>query len=126
MRRLQTELCTISSLRYKEVEVQTHQPPNFTPFKKMIRNVWRTANQIKKRSFATSNSQSGISQLLLQVANGSISANEAEKTIKDMGALNANGKSPDESLSSFANLDHRRSSRTGFPEVRLFHQVHLG
>jgi len=81
--------------------------------------VWRRANRVTKIRFSTSNTESAIAELLLKVANGSVSTNEAEIAITDMGILNAKGKSPDESLSSFANLDHRRSSRTGFPEVRL-------
>jgi len=87
---------------------------------KMIsfRGSLRLLNFAAKRSFATkSNDQYAISQLLQQVEKGSISANEAEKVIRDIGELNESGNAPDETLRSFANLDHRRSSRTGFPEA---------
>jgi hypothetical protein len=78
----------------------------------------RSLHFAAKRSFATkSNDHYAISQLLQQVEKGSISANEAEKAMRDLAELNAKGKAPDETLRSFANLDHRRSSRTGFPEV---------
>jgi len=83
-----------------------------------LRGSLRSLNFAAKRSFATkSNDQYAISQLLQQVEKGSISANEAEKVIRDIGELNESGNAPDETLRSFANLDHRRSSRTGFPEV---------
>jgi len=64
---------------------------------------------------------SSLSEILSQVENGSISAETAERMI-------SNNLPPDETLQSFANLDHNRAFRTGFPEAiyaagKTSHQV---
>ena len=67
------------------------------------------------RRFASNHSK--LSQLLQQIENGSISAKDAETAIGEMNDIKMKTKTPGESLESFANLDHSRSSRTGFPEA---------
>ena len=65
-----------------------------------------------------------LSQLLQQIENGSLSAKDAKQQIlKGEISETMNGDNniqlagPNEVLASFANLDHGRSERTGFPEV---------
>ena len=64
------------------------------------------------RSFSF-NSKS-IAEILASVKSGSISPQDAENMI---GSVPAAAKAPEDTLQSFANLDHTRSFRTGFPEV---------
>jgi len=79
-------------------------------------------HEAAKRRFASTD-QPSLSQLLQQIENGSLSAKDAEKAMQGINVLGdkhpagIETKSPNEVLSSFANLDHSRSSRTGFPEV---------
>lgn len=66
--------------------------------------------------------ESSLSQLLKQVEAGNLPAKEAENQIKSIwsataAAATTESRTPDETLKSFANLDHRRSWRTGFPEA---------
>lgn len=56
-----------------------------------------------------------ISSLLKRVAEGTVSPSDAAKQIDDED-LSAAGGDPS-SLASFANIDHLRTSRTGFPEA---------
>jgi NCAIR mutase (PurE)-related protein len=51
--------------------------------------------------------------VLSELQSGAITAEEAEKSIQNL----QRSKAPDETLASFANLDHRRASRSGFPEA---------
>lgn len=57
--------------------------------------------------------KSTISSVLSELQSGAITAEEAEKSIQNL----QRSKAPDETLASFANLDHRRASRSGFPEA---------
>jgi NCAIR mutase (PurE)-related protein len=56
---------------------------------------------------------SSISEILELVREGKLYPNEAEKLIK----LIESKLTPENTLESFANLDHSRSLRTGFPEA---------
>jgi len=56
-----------------------------------------------------------IASLLKRVAEGNVSPTDAAKQIDDED-LSAAGVDPS-SLASFANIDHLRTSRTGFPEA---------
>lgn len=61
-------------------------------------------------------SMSSIAEILASVKSGSLSIKDAQKLIQDP-AKEVAVMSPGETLQSFANLDHTRSLRTGFPEV---------
>jgi len=58
-----------------------------------------------------SSGTSTLAQILIQVQDGKLNAVDAAKIIQ--GASQTN----DQLLESFANLDHGRSKRTGFPEA---------
>ena len=58
--------------------------------------------------------------ILNQVSTGKLTPSESEEIIRrqfNMDLTNGSLKSPDEILNSFAEIDHTRSSRTGFPEA---------
>lgn len=59
-------------------------------------------------------SLSSLSDILSSVKNGTMSPSEAEELIS---SNNAATESADDTLRYFANLDHTRSFRAGFPEV---------
>lgn len=71
------------------------------------------------RRLATTDYQSTLSQIFRQIENGTLSAVEAEKHIQDLKypEETLESKAPGDTLASFANLDHSRSKRTGFPEA---------
>lgn len=56
--------------------------------------------------------QSSLTEILRLVETGKLGADEAESMIHRQPSA-----SPDDTLRSFANLDHSRSHRTGFPEA---------
>lgn len=58
-----------------------------------------------------SSGTSTLTEILIQVQDGKLNAVEAAKIIQGRSQTN------DELLESFANLDHGRSKRTGFPEA---------
>ena len=70
----------------------------------------------RPRSFARCLSSEGISlvNILRSVQDGNMTLDEAEKTIQ--AGIDSNA-SPEDTLKSFANLDHNRTRRTGFPEA---------
>ena len=55
-----------------------------------------------------------ISDILKDVQKGKLEPMNAERMIQDAVS---SSESPEETLKSFANLDHSRSLRTGFPEA---------
>lgn len=57
-------------------------------------------------------STQSIADILALVQSGSLSVQDAEKLISTKPT-----KTPEEALQYFANLDHTRSFRSGFPEV---------
>jgi NCAIR mutase (PurE)-related protein len=74
------------------------------------------------RRFSSNDDRVTLSQLFRQIENGSLSPKDAEASIQEMLNLSSGVKgnastAPNEVLSSFANLDHSRSQRTGFPEA---------
>ncbi len=75
----------------------------------------------RKIVFSATRATSSLSQILQQIENGSLSAKDAEKMIQTQNTSTSQslqmGKAPNDVLSSFANLDHSRSKRAGFPEV---------
>jgi len=77
--------------------------------------------RILPRRFSSNPSASSFASLsladvLVQVQKGSMSPQEAEQTIASISSANKKPL-PEATLESFANLDHTRSFRTGFPEV---------
>lgn len=61
---------------------------------------------------------SSFAPILRLVEEGKLSAEQAEKLItQEASAASRPSTSPDDSLESFANLDHNRFNRTGFPEA---------
>lgn len=70
-----------------------------------------SAYKRSQRSF-TSAPPSGLSEILAQVRDGTLNPSDAEALIKT-----ASDASPEEAIKRFANLDHTRTSRTGFPEA---------
>jgi hypothetical protein len=65
-----------------------------------------------RRRFFSSQSSSLLS-ILEQVQNGKLQPSEAQSLL----IANAADLSPEDAIEAFANLDHTRSSRTGFPEA---------
>jgi NCAIR mutase (PurE)-related protein len=69
----------------------------------------------RPRSFARCFSgERTLANILRSVQDGNMTLDEAEKTIQAGIDYNA---SPEDTLKSFANLDHSRTGRTGFPEA---------
>lgn len=62
----------------------------------------------------SSSSNSTVSDILRQVQRGNLNVTQAEKLLQNAAS---NNPSPEETLQSFANLDHTRAMRTGFPEA---------
>jgi pyridinium-3,5-biscarboxylic acid mononucleotide synthase len=60
----------------------------------------------------SSSTTPSLADILASVQSGTLMAEDAEKMI-----LAKPPKTPEETLQYFANLDHTRSSRSGFPEV---------
>jgi NCAIR mutase (PurE)-related protein len=61
---------------------------------------------------------SSLGSILERVRDGTLQPGEAEHLLqKYSGTDLSSRRSPEETLKSFANLDHSRSSRTGFPEA---------
>jgi NCAIR mutase (PurE)-related protein len=67
------------------------------------------------RSFSSSNGKTDLSKILQQLKHGYVSLKHAEDMIQQLPA--SSNESPEQILQSFANLDHSRSARTGFPEA---------
>jgi len=57
---------------------------------------------------------SSLAEILRRVQEGSLDIDEASKAIS---ATSSSIETQEETLTSFANLDHGRSLRTGFPEA---------
>ena len=70
----------------------------------MIRAV--VSDRLGHRTFAS------VADILKQIESGSLSAKDAEPMLSKISM-----PTPDESVRSFANLDHSRANRTGFPEA---------
>jgi hypothetical protein len=77
-----------------------------------------TSNSINAGDLHQHDSAAAVFQLLEKVETGALSPKVAEKELKRIWKASVEPREPDETLKSFANLDHRRSSRAGFPEVR--------
>jgi pyridinium-3,5-biscarboxylic acid mononucleotide synthase len=58
-----------------------------------------------------------LAKILQQVRDGTLSVNDAEKKLIRTTTTQKDSRSPEEVLASFANLDHSRASRAGFPEA---------
>lgn len=67
-------------------------------------------NNGRRRFF--SSPPSSLLSVLEQVQSGQLNPSEAQALI-----VKAAEQSPEEAIKAFANLDHSRSSRTGFPEA---------
>ena len=79
----------------------------------MLKSAFANVFSLRYQSFRRRDRlSSSLIQLLQQVEDGKVSAAQASKLISD-GYSQTN----DELLSSFANLDHSRSMRAGFPEA---------
>jgi NCAIR mutase (PurE)-related protein len=84
-----------------------------------------------RQNFSSNSGQRGggpplaLEALLQQVQDGSTTATQAMNEIQHHSSMaknsspagSSNSPSPDQILATFANLDHSRSSRTGFPEA---------
>ena len=62
---------------------------------------------------ATSNDKEDLGWILKQVSDGKLTPSESETIIRRQ----FEASKPEELLKSFADIDHTRSSRTGFPEA---------
>ena len=69
----------------------------------------------KSRFFSTENKHLSVGNILRDVQEGKLTVNKAESFLLSLSD-NKGSPQPD-SLHSFANLDHTRSKRTGFPEA---------
>lgn len=78
----------------------------------------RTSHCSKSRCFYSGNitPSASLRDTLELVKEGKLHPSEAENLIKSLNA-NPSLKTPEETLKSFANLDHTRTRRTGFPEA---------
>ena len=72
----------------------------------------------------SASSDSELRRILNQLTDGKITPSESEAMIRRLLDLSTSSKSeslslssPDKILKSFADIDHTRSSRTGFPEA---------
>jgi len=81
-----------------------------TPF--MTRSCLNLAKRSSRLRVFSSNSNSSVSNILCQLQEGKINVKQAETLLSG-----ANNKDPEETLQSFANLDHGRAMRAGFPEA---------
>jgi NCAIR mutase (PurE)-related protein len=70
----------------------------------------------RPRSFARcfSGESTSLANILRSVQDGRMTLDEAEKNIQ--AGIDSNA-SPEDTLKSFADLDHSRTGRTGFPEA---------
>lgn len=60
---------------------------------------------------------SSLADILRQVQDGSLDIDEASKVIISAEASSPKQETQEETLESFANLDHGRAARSGFPEA---------
>jgi NCAIR mutase (PurE)-related protein len=68
-----------------------------------------------RRAFRRFSSQTNsLESILEQVRQGTLQPVQAEALIRNVADAS---QTPEDTLKSFANLDHSRSSRTGFPEA---------
>jgi hypothetical protein len=81
-----------------------------TPF--MTRSCLNLAKRSSRLRVFSSNSNSSVSNILCQLQEGKINVKQAETLLSG-----ANNKDPEETLQPFANLDHGRAMRAGFPEA---------
>ena len=58
-----------------------------------------------------------LSEILRQVREGTLDAKQAESRILSHSVQQHTTVNPEQTLESFANLDHSRTGRTGFPEA---------
>ena len=88
-----------------------------------FRAVFRRHNDHTRFAFVrqlSTSTNTTISDILKQVSDGKLLPSEAETLLlqrSSNGKLQSEEASPEEILKSFADLDHSRSSRTGFPEA---------
>ena len=68
---------------------------------------------------STSNGTDDLGRILKHVSDGMLTPSESEAIIRSQFEVSKPeaGLSPNELLKSFADIDHTRSSRTGFPEA---------
>lgn len=69
-------------------------------------------NNNGRRSLFFSSQASSVLSILEQVQNGQLKPSEAQSLL-----VYASEPSPEDAIKAFANLDHTRCSRTGFPEA---------
>ena len=70
--------------------------------------------------FSTYSANGDLSNILQDVQNGTLSIVDAERRLSNrinQGDVSAKKSTPEEILESYANLDHTRAKRSGFPEV---------
>jgi pyridinium-3,5-biscarboxylic acid mononucleotide synthase len=74
---------------------------------------------LRKCVLKFSRSYSSISEVLRLVQTGKLGSDEAESVINNqfINPHRLTSRTPDETLESFANLDHGRAKRVGFPEA---------
>eukprot|EP00532_Pseudo-nitzschia_australis_P001533 CAMPEP_0168192842 /NCGR_PEP_ID=MMETSP0139_2-20121125/18267_1 /TAXON_ID=44445 /ORGANISM="Pseudo-nitzschia australis, Strain 10249 10 AB" /LENGTH=321 /DNA_ID=CAMNT_0008116115 /DNA_START=47 /DNA_END=1015 /DNA_ORIENTATION=- len=65
----------------------------------------------------SASSDSELRRILNQLGDGKLTPSESEAMIRRQLVLSTSESSPDKILKSFADIDHTRSSRTGFPEA---------
>jgi NCAIR mutase (PurE)-related protein len=76
----------------------------------IINKTLRLARKLEPRRLLSTDTQS-LGYILEKVRDGSLQPSQAEELIKK------NEVDPEDTLKSFANLDHYRARRTGFPEA---------
>jgi hypothetical protein len=86
------------------------------------KNVVLTVRRKRQFSKTSIDGNSRLAGILQQVKDGQLHPSEAESMIRnvisdDQSSSSRQTLSPDDVLRSFANLDHTRSARAGFPEA---------
>ena len=66
---------------------------------------------------STSTSAHDVLEILRKVEEGRLSASAAESLLSSVAKASSSAPSDMDALESFANLDHKRTKRTGFPEA---------
>jgi pyridinium-3,5-biscarboxylic acid mononucleotide synthase len=74
----------------------------------LISETIRTSSKEWLRSTSSTSFNNALTDILRQVQSGQLSIDQAQHRLQT---------SPEETLQAFANLDHARSKRTGFPEA---------
>ena len=82
----------------------------------MAKQLSSVARSALTRDLIKRSASSSLADVLRQVQEGTLSVQEAEGHLLDAAATQSSA-STEQTLQSFANLDHTRAMRTGFPEV---------